>query len=95
MPRLVKGRLSAFVALAACIILFLVSTIITDHEVSVNTQAAFGDKAAVPAAVIKPEIEAPVTKIAVPFGNKAATHLSYPKGKYFSRVKRDDVTLTW
>ncbi|KAF6228750.1 hypothetical protein HO173_011597 [Letharia columbiana] len=56
------------------------------------------DKAAVPAALVKPEVEVFITKIAVPFGNKAAPQRSYPNGNPlspFSCVKRDDMTLTW
>ncbi|KAF6223077.1 hypothetical protein HO173_013333 [Letharia columbiana] len=57
-----------------------------------------GFKAAVPAALVKPEVEVFITKIAVPFGNKAAPQRSYPNGNPlspFSCVKRDDMTLTW
>ena len=43
-------------------------------------------------------MKAPVTKIAIPFGTTAASHLSLPERTPllpFTSVKRHDVTLTW
>lgn len=96
--RLIPGRFSALIALVACLSLLFLSSIFTNRDISVNSKAVFGDKDAVPVALVRREVEAPLTKVAVPFGNKAAPDLSYPKGNSLlqsSRVKRDDVTLTW
>ena len=98
MPPFIQGRLSAFIAIAACLVLLLLSKIFTESDVSVNTQATFGDRAAAPAALAKREVEAPATIVAVPFGNKAGLQLSPPKAKSFlpsSNVKRDDVNVLW
>lgn len=98
MAPLIHGRLSSFVALAACLILLLASNILTKRDVSVNTQAAYGNRAAAPAALARREVEAPATLVAKPFGNQERLQLSPPKeGSLLpsSRVKRDDVTITW
>lgn len=98
MPLLNHGRLSAFVAFAACLILLLASNILTKRDVSVNTQAAYPNRAAAPAALARREIEAPATLVPVPFGNQEGLQLSSPKEESLlpsSLVKRDDVTITW
>ena len=96
--RLISGRLSAIISLVACLSLLFLSNSFTNRDVSISSKAVFGDKNTVPGATVKPEVEAPLTKVAVPFGNNAAPDLSYPKENSLlqsSRVKRDDFTLTW
>lgn len=98
MPLSMHGRLSAFVALAACLILLLASNILTKRDVSFNNPAAYANRAAAPAALARREVEAPATLVAVPFGNQEGLQLSSSKEESvlpFSHVKRDDVTILW
>lgn len=107
MARLDRG-LSAFVALTASLLLLLLSPkIFANDDAVFNNHLASGDSAAVAAALVDSEVKVSKTKIALPFGNKAAAHLNHLADKSlwaFPRIKRADpsdgedeepITITW